>query len=90
MRLITNLVPGNSLQYLIDGDQECLPSAGHWATLHIQLLEMLVGSERDRFCYFYFYELPRACHGGRTLIGDIIPARLGCRLALQLHLALFA
>ena len=55
VRLITNLVPSNSLQFRIDGDQECLPTAGQWSAIHLLPLEVLLGSERDRFCYFHYY-----------------------------------
>ena len=85
VRLITNLVLSNSFQFRIDGDQECLPTAGQWSALHLLPLEVLWGSERDRFCYFYYYSLPRCWAGGMTLIGSVCPRRLelepGCPVA---------
>ena len=60
VRLFTNIVPSNSLQTRIDGGQDCLPTAGQWSAIHLLPLEVLLGLERDRFCYFYYNELPKS------------------------------
>ena len=77
-RLIMNLVPGNSLQAAILGDQEDLPYVGQWSALHLLGEEIFLGSERDRMCYFYCYKLPRSWGGAMTLATKVPGWRVKC------------
>ena len=83
LRLITNLVPANALQFRIDGDQGALPHSGQWSLCHLLPLELLLKSERDRFCFFYVFEMPGPWHGSMTLVGTIDGGLIGGRAGVQ-------
>ena len=87
-RLICHLVPTNCLQVRLEGDIETLPHAGQWDCVHLLAFELFVGSERDRFCYFYVYRMPAAWRGSMTLCVCIEPEKLGLPAGPPVHLDL--
>ena len=74
---ICHLIPLNSLHRRLEGDLETLPHCGQWDSVHLLAYEIFLGSERDRFCYFYVYAMPDAWRGSMTLCLEVKPELLG-------------
>ena len=62
---------------MFEGDLETLPHTGQWDSVHLLAYELFVGSERDRFCYFYVYHMPDAWRGSMALCLRVRPELLG-------------
>ena len=90
LRLIMNLVPSNSLQHRLDADIDLLPYSGQWAATHLLAYEMFLGSERDRFCYFYIYRLPAVWRGSMAFCQTVAGWRVGHPDRRRVHLASIA
>ena len=59
-RLICNLVPSNAFFYPIRGDVDHLPYIVQWTSIVLLDNEVLVVSQEDMTCAFYFFRLPSA------------------------------
>ena len=60
LRLITNLIPSNSLQRMISGDVDELAGPMAWLSFHLDDDERVVFYGDDLVCSFYLFSLPAA------------------------------
>lgn len=62
LRIIMNMVPGNSVVRGIDGDISTLPGWSGMTPLELMPEEDLVVSSEDVRCFFYIFKIPRSWH----------------------------
>ena len=76
LRGIWHLVPSNSVQTCIPGDIALLPNPMAWGHMHLEVLEIILITTRDRSSYFNLFFLPPCWRGGFALQGAVRAEKL--------------